>query len=113
MSMSIETTDSATGADSLDRIVGHFNDVFQCDYTADDLRWDIHNGDKTAVAFVRGWEQAMDAVWQRLPAEEYLDDPIPAEMKSISRFVKSNLSNVRDHRPLPEGAVTTTQKGNE
>jgi hypothetical protein len=100
--MSIETTDSATGADSLDRIVGHFNDAFQCDYTADDLRWDIHNGDKTAVAFVRGWERAMDAVWQRLPAEEYLDDPIPAEMKSISRFVKSNLPNVRDQGRLPE-----------
>jgi len=49
MSEDLKTTDSPTGADSLDRIVGHFNEVFQCDYTADDLRWDIHNGDKTAA----------------------------------------------------------------
>jgi hypothetical protein len=102
-------TKSAAGADSLDRIVGHFNEVFQCDYTADDLRWDIHNGDKTAVAFVRGWEQAMDAVWQRLPAEEYLDDPIPAEMKSISRFVKSNLPNDLRQPPLPADDSTNTK----
>jgi hypothetical protein len=74
---------------SLDRIVGHFNDAFQCDYTADDLRWDLHNGDKAAVAFVRGWEQAMIAVRSVLPHEAFLDDPTAAEMKGILRWVKN------------------------
>jgi hypothetical protein len=100
--MSIETTDSATGADSLNRIVGHFNEVYGTEHDAQSFRYDLQAGEKTAVDFVNGWRAAMSAVWNRLPAEEYLDDPIPAEMKSISRFVKSNLPNVRDQGRLPE-----------
>ena len=52
---------STDGDRSVDRLVGPFNEVMGSDYTEEDLKWELHNGDRNATAFVQGWEACESA----------------------------------------------------
>jgi hypothetical protein len=62
--------------------------------------------------FKAGWVAAMRAIWGRMPADEFLDDATPHEMKLLNRFVVRNMPNVVITDPHWE-RVSQAQKGNE
>ena len=47
-------------------MIENWNRITGADYTEEDFKWDLHNGDKSAVFFQRGWNASESEAKNRL-----------------------------------------------
>jgi hypothetical protein len=103
MSEDLKTTDSPTGADSLDRIVGHH---FGC--KEHDALWVALHAAAIEEMDPQGDHQVTDIVYDWL-REETRHRIVYAIVRELRKRGFHILPNVRDHRCSPEASATNTK----
>lgn len=50
----------------MNAMIENWNRITGADYTEEDFKWDLHNGEKSAVFFQRGWDASESEAKKRL-----------------------------------------------